>query len=256
VQNHAVAICNNFVDKSSKLAHAGVVRGCPRDRPTTGEKQMTSLQAAVSNLYSAEIDGTPDEINATIAKLNRNEYTNAHGVAVSDDDLPDFMREDYQQPKPAAVDPSQPHKIKSAKDALAFIFAGNAYFTVRSLKTGTRYTYRVSKAKNDNPMYANSGETFFVSLLTGSQNETDYSYIGMAKNRAFRTTRASRLPMTSPAVAGFAWLLYRLSLDHMPENVELWHEGRCGRCGRKLTVPESIENGIGPECMKIMGGAA
>jgi hypothetical protein len=30
--------------------------------------------------------------------------------------------------------------------------------------------------------------------------------------------------------------------------VEFWHEGKCCRCGRKLTVPASIASGIGPEC--------
>jgi hypothetical protein len=30
--------------------------------------------------------------------------------------------------------------------------------------------------------------------------------------------------------------------------MELWHEGRCGKCGRALTVPESIESGLGPVC--------
>ncbi len=34
---------------------------------------------------------------------------------------------------------------------------------------------------------------------------------------------------------------------------KLVHEGRCGRCGRTLTVPESVTEGIGPECRKIMG---
>jgi hypothetical protein len=33
----------------------------------------------------------------------------------------------------------------------------------------------------------------------------------------------------------------------------LQHAGKCGRCGRKLTVPQSIETGIGPECASIMG---
>lgn len=35
--------------------------------------------------------------------------------------------------------------------------------------------------------------------------------------------------------------------------VEIWHEGKCGRCGRQLTVPESIESGFGPECVKMIG---
>ncbi|MGQ4872128.1 MAG: DUF6011 domain-containing protein, partial [Candidatus Thorarchaeota archaeon] len=32
----------------------------------------------------------------------------------------------------------------------------------------------------------------------------------------------------------------------LPEKVRIWHEGKCGRCGRRLTVPESIESGYGP----------
>jgi hypothetical protein len=31
----------------------------------------------------------------------------------------------------------------------------------------------------------------------------------------------------------------------------VWHEGSCARCGKKLTVPESIESGFGPECVKL-----
>ena len=31
------------------------------------------------------------------------------------------------------------------------------------------------------------------------------------------------------------------------------HEGKCGRCGRKLTTPESCLRGIGPECWALMG---
>ena len=38
--------------------------------------------------------------------------------------------------------------------------------------------------------------------------------------------------------------------------LEVWHEGRCGRCNRALTVPESIASGIGPECAKHVLGPA
>lgn len=46
----------------------------------------------------------------------------------------------------------------------------------------------------------------------------------------------------------------RLCAEHaiaggvIPPSLEVWHEGRCGRCGRALTVPESIASGIGPVC--------
>jgi hypothetical protein len=42
----------------------------------------------------------------------------------------------------------------------------------------------------------------------------------------------------------------------MPDGVVIWHEGRCGRCGRRLTVPESIESGYGPECIGKIGGVS
>jgi len=34
----------------------------------------------------------------------------------------------------------------------------------------------------------------------------------------------------------------------MPDNVEFYHSGNCAKCGRKLTTPESIKNGLGPIC--------
>src|ERR1700675_3055956 len=32
--------------------------------------------------------------------------------------------------------------------------------------------------------------------------------------------------------------------------------GKCGRCGKPLTVPESIASGFGPDCREMMGMAA
>jgi hypothetical protein len=34
----------------------------------------------------------------------------------------------------------------------------------------------------------------------------------------------------------------------LPGSVDVLHSGRCGRCGRTLTTPDSIERGLGPEC--------
>jgi hypothetical protein len=35
--------------------------------------------------------------------------------------------------------------------------------------------------------------------------------------------------------------------------LEVWHEGRCAKCGLKLTVPQSIMTGFGPTCAKKLG---
>lgn len=139
---------------------------------------------------------------------------------------------------------TEAHRIVDAKDAIEFMLAGNAYMTLRSARTGTRYTFRISQKKG--------ARVWFVSTLYGSDNTGDYSYVGMIDdNRHFRVTRKSRFTDESPQVKAFEWALRHLvEKGEVPDQLEVWHEGRCGKCGRLLTVPESIANGIGPECAK------
>lgn len=138
----------------------------------------------------------------------------------------------------------QEHRITEAATALQFMLAGNAYFTLRSSKTGTRYTYRVNRAKRDS-------DVFFVSVMYGSDNTGDYTYLGIVKDREYKQTAKSKVVPEDPRAKAFLWAFLHLTTrDHVPDQLEFWHEGRCGRCGRLLAVPESIENGIGPECAK------
>ncbi len=130
--------------------------------------------------------------------------------------------------------------------ALQFINAGDARFTVVSGKTGARYTYRVRLAK-EKPGYATRPS--FVSLLTGPDNTADYAYMGILSNGVFRLTAASRMRRDSAPVIAFTWLISRLSAGMDLIGAQLYHAGRCGRCGRLLTVPESVQSGYGPECI-------
>jgi hypothetical protein len=126
-----------------------------------------------------------------------------------------------------------------------YIFAGNARFTLRSLKTGARYTYRVRAKKSDPALY-------FVSLLRGPSNEDDYAYMGVLRRPGtFYLTQASRVSRGAESYKALVWALDRLRENRVAvlgRLLEVWHEGRCGRCGRALTVPESVQRGIGPEC--------
>lgn len=140
-------------------------------------------------------------------------------------------------------------------DPLKFMLAGKARFTIVSKQTGKRYTYKISASKwvpdEKHP------RIYWVSLLTGSDNESSFSYMATifadAKDwqRAgdMRLTPKSRYtPKTEPFVAiKFLWDFLRVH-SRLPNTLELWHEGRCARCGRVLTVPESIASGFGPEC--------
>jgi hypothetical protein len=132
--------------------------------------------------------------------------------------------------------------IEHAKKAL---FLGKAIVTFQSITTGKHFTYKIKKSKdNDNLL--------FVSVLTGPDNWSNYSYIGIIQgvngNTSFRTTAKSRFDSSAQSVVAFEWTLRHLMIGDL-KGVRIFHEGKCLRCGRKLTVPESIQNGIGPECI-------
>jgi len=127
-----------------------------------------------------------------------------------------------------------------------FLTAGKAIFTV-SNPTGTRYTFKVSKPrdKEDCP--------FFVSLLTGPDNWANYTYMGIyvkqGENFVLKLTAKSRYTDDTLPVKVFRWVSNVLQANQdLPTGYTIHHEGKCGRCGRRLTVPESIETGFGPEC--------
>lgn len=146
-------------------------------------------------------------------------------------------------------------QFNDPESALAYILAGRATFTVISRKTGVRFTYRVKLAPTGSDPARN--RPWFVSVLTGPENESAYTYLGNiwpnAKVRVDYTLgRKSSVKADAPSNRAFDWLIRALRADKLPETVEIWHSGRCGRCGRLLTVPASIEAGIGPECaMKL-----
>lgn len=129
-----------------------------------------------------------------------------------------------------------------------FIAGGNAIFTVRNNDTGNRFTYRVTFKRDKDGKRATP---MFVSVLTGSDNTGSYSILGTIfddGNYVWNRTK-SRIGRDAMSNKAFAWLWARIyGSVALPSSVEFWHEGRCCVCARTLTVPESIESGIGPVC--------
>lgn len=136
-------------------------------------------------------------------------------------------------------------RLTSLDTARTFLFGGNATFTLVSSMTSRRFTFKVSRVQ-DKPF-------FFVGLLSGSDNQTDYSYMGILNpDFSFRLTRGSRINNESDSYKAFKWMtqVFAAKNEDLFHQVQFWHEGRCCRCGRKLTVPESIAMGIGPRCAR------
>lgn len=132
------------------------------------------------------------------------------------------------------------HRISDAIDAARFMTGARAYFTLRSTKTGTRYTFKVKQPKD-------KSDVRFISVL---DSDNSYAYMGMVKNGKFGTTSKSKVAETDPRFQAFKWTRDFLATGKFPSTLEFWHEGKCACCGRRLTVPASIETGIGPECIK------
>lgn len=156
---------------------------------------------------------------------------------------------------------THPHKIENAAHALEFALAGNARITVVSKKTGARFTYRIAKPKKETDaggvVIDHAAKLSFVSLLNGPDNESSYSYMGIINEaNDFVITAKSRVQEAALSMRGFRYVWGKLIKGELPADIEFWHEGTCGRCGRTLTVPESIERGIGPECAKHFGSLA
>lgn len=131
------------------------------------------------------------------------------------------------------------HKITDCKQALKFIFAGKSVVTFINTQTGNRFTYKIKQAKDSN--------LFFVSVLT---NPDVYSYIGTCIEGNYKHGRKSQVSQAAQSVKVFNYMLNKLKNGNLPDFLEVWHEGFCGKCGKRLTVPSSILTGIGPDCIK------
>lgn len=168
-------------------------------------------------------------------------------------------------------------RLTEAVSARRFVEAGNATLTLVS-RSGVRFTYKFQRPRQDleGAPYGASGDPadqsgehdaakalarpIFVKLLSGPDNEGDYTYMGMLRPHAMSElvrTRASRVGSMALSWKGITWFLFHLYHEkgdrvRLFEQLEVWHEGRCGRCGRKLTVPDSVRTGFGPDCAEMV----
>jgi len=144
-----------------------------------------------------------------------------------------------------------------------FITAGRAIFTVSlpaafvaaNVGCRDRYTFKVVRK----PKSEKWPESWFVNLLSGPDNTSDYTPLGKLNpdTGAVRLVSTTKLTDNSWPVKLIRRVFARVWAGQgdaiEAAGFELRHANRCGRCGRLLTVPESIDSGIGPECAAKMG---
>lgn len=153
------------------------------------------------------------------------------------------------------------------------------------IKAGIRDVEKTEK-KHGKLRYERKDAPLFVSYLTGPDNMSDYTYLGIWDGEGMKLTRNSRHQVVvdgrnrysidwaetvqlkkrfeaegkkSPVATGLSvilWVIYLLTNGkELPAGYEIRHAGLCMRCGRQLTVPSSIDMGLGPECAARMDGS-
>lgn len=120
----------------------------------------------------------------------------------------------------------------------------NGFVSMLSRRTGEHRTFRI---------WTQSEESSFmpgrrlVGLLSGPDNESDYIAFGVLSESG----DAIHLWKKHKESAFFRWVSAALlDPERFADRVVFSFDGRCRRCNRLLTCPESVESGIGPTCLE------
>jgi len=141
------------------------------------------------------------------------------------------------------------YKLKNVEDVKKFIIGGKAIITLESETTGRWFTYRIKKANKED-----KDSPFFVSVLTGTDNESSYSYMGVIFNQSkFILTKNSKIGKDALSYKAFKVFFDLLKKDVIHEKMTVYHRGICSVCGRTLTTSESLKDGMGPICSGRLG---
>jgi hypothetical protein len=118
----------------------------------------------------------------------------------------------------------------------------NGVVTVRSC-SGEHRTFRIS-TQADDAEFAPGERILYI--LAGPDNTADYMGLGFVKPdgrvilwKRHRGTQIEKIVRVLQRVTKYREMGF-----------EYFAEGRCRRCGRTLTTPESIRSGIGPVCQE------
>jgi len=127
-----------------------------------------------------------------------------------------------------------------------FILAGDAYFTVVNVITKNKLTFHIIQPKEKSPwfVWATNKKGKFCFLGTIFQRTSGLEYRWGWKNGKF--TEDSIINKS------FKYLWKKMLLNSLPPKIIFYHDGKCGRCGKRLTDPRSIMRGFGPHCFRIL----
>lgn len=133
--------------------------------------------------------------------------------------------------------------------ALKYMLAGNSEFTVTSLNTGRKFTYKLV-SKNlwgKNPTY--------TALVINSIMLEDLAgavYLDTETNKlSFRETEDGLFGASSIEVTSLLFILNKLRVGKIDIPIEIESDGRCGKCRKILESDQEFENGLCTKCTSV-----
>ena len=122
-------------------------------------------------------------------------------------------------------------------------------FTLHNRDRGTHLTFKARRPKGwtvESPV--------LIDLMVGKDNDADFGFIGsVSTNGFYKPSEKSKVDADRKAVADrtLVWLLTKLYHGvELPEALEIKGASKCCRCSRKLTNPDSVDDGMGPVCRR------
>lgn len=153
------------------------------------------------------------------------------------------------------------HKLDN-KDALAFMLGGNSWFTFKSLKTNKDFSFGIIDAKvwsaSERKKVATPERKNVFLFIGANQVVVGKSYAWMGSILQDKQTgewryspgRTRDLPDECEGEKAFMFVFNSFLAGTRLPLLEIWHQGVCACCGKRLTVSKSIELAIGPVCGK------
>jgi hypothetical protein len=117
-----------------------------------------------------------------------------------------------------------------------------ATITIVNKITGNRKTFRVKNVVKGNLI----GKQI-IELMNGPDNEKNYVGFGFVESNKIKVwSKCQQDFQKFVPVCEHAFGIK----EHNFNSLEIHYSANCCKCNRKLTTPESIAMGIGPECAK------
>lgn len=147
------------------------------------------------------------------------------------------------------------HKLDSASFR-TFLFQGKAFFTMHNIEKDTHITFRVQtlKRKRGQPEDTRYFDVYVKALNDKYQGNR---YIGRIDRKLKSFKPYGYIERDHVGIQTIEWIIRNWAILEEWEKegkLAIYHLGSCCKCGLPLTVPESIQNGIGPQCMKYREG--